>query len=243
MPRFFMDFPPEEGAEIWITGENGLHIARSLRMRPGEALTLCNAMGTDCPAVVLQTDKAGALVRLGRRVPNLAEPRTGITVYQCLPKGDKLETVVQKAVELGASAVVPVMSRRCVVKADDKTAEKKTARLQKIALEAAKQSGRGKIPTVENPVSLQTALGRAARAGTVLFCYEAGGAPLSKCLPKAGDAIGIFIGPEGGFAPEEAALAESLGAEIVTLGPRILRTETAALSVLSMILYAKGEME
>lgn len=243
MPRFFVEFPLYTGGQQRLAGEDGRHIAGSLRMRPGEQLTLCDGAGTDCLCTLLETDGDSVLLQMEQCSPSKAEPKTQLTVYQCLPKGDKLETVVQKAVELGAAAIVPVASKRCVVRLDEKTAQKKTARLQKIALEAAKQCGRGKIPVVEKPLSLKAALGQAGRAGEILFCYEGGGAPLSALLPQTGGTLGIFIGPEGGFAPEEVRLALEMGAKETTLGARILRTETAALAMLSVILYAKGEME
>lgn len=121
--------------------------------------------------------------------------------------------------------------------------EKKTARLQKIALEAAQQSGRGKIPAVLPAATLEEALKTAAEQGDILFFYEEGSASLKQALQTAGNRLFLFIGPEGGFAPEEAALAESLGAKLLTLGPRILRTETAPLAALSAILYERGGME
>lgn len=243
MPRFFVDFPFAEGKQIWLTGEDGRHVSRSLRMRPGEQLTLCDSKGTDCLCTVMQTEGDSVLLKMEQCGSGKTEPAVEVTIYQCLPKGDKLETVVQKAVELGAVAIVPVESMRCVVKLDRKTAEKKTARLQKIALEAAKQSGRGKVPAVESPMPLKAALQQAVQAGDALFCYEGGGIPLSKLLPETGGSIGVFIGPEGGFDPAEVRLAQETGASAVTLGPRILRTETVALAMLSVILYEKGELE
>lgn len=137
----------------------------------------------------------------------------------------------------------PLESARCVVKVDGKSAPKKVARLQKIAREAAMQSGRGVIPQVLAPASLKQALKEAARQGEILFFYERGEESLRQALRAAGERLFVFVGPEGGFAPEEAALAQSLGAKLLTLGPRILRTETAPLAALSAIFYEKGDME
>lgn len=241
MPRFFVEEIPQ--GEYFLGGEDGRHIARSLRMRPGEELTLCDGRGNDYPCVVLSCQGEGATVQVGEPVPTRSEPRTQVTVCQCLAKGDKMETVTQKAVELGAVEIWPVESARCVVKLDGKSAGKKTARLQKIAREAAMQSGRGIIPPVREPVSFKQALETAAGQGEVLFFYERGEDSLKQALEGAGERLFIFVGPEGGFAPEEAALAQSLGARLLTLGPRILRTETAPLAALSAILYQKGDWE
>ena len=217
MPRFFVDERPE--GQVFLGGEDGRHIAKSLRMRPGEALTLCDGRGTDYACRVVSCDGEGALVQVEESRPSFSEPGTKVTVCQCLAKGDKLETVTQKAVELGAWEIWPVESARCVVRLEGKSGEKKAARLQKIAREAAMQSGRGVIPQVRQPASLKQAL-------------EAGG-----------DRLFVFVGPEGGFAPEEAELARSLGGKVLTLGPRILRTETAPLAALACVFYQKGDME
>ena len=176
-------------------------------------------------------------------VPSRGEPRTRVTVCQCLPKGDKLETVVQKAVELGAHEIWPIESRYCVAKWDQKSREKKLLRLQKIALEAAMQSGRGIVPRVLEPAALRAALETAKSAGDILFFYEKASAGLGPCMAGTGDRIFLFIGPEGGFSEDEAAMAERAGARIASLGPRILRTETAPIAALSAIFYGKGDME
>ncbi len=241
MPRFFVEGEPS--GEYFVGGENGQHMVRSLRMRPGEQATLCAGTGKDFLCTVLECRPDGALVRVDEARESRGEPRVSVTVCQCWPKGDKLETVVQKSVELGAREIWPLESARCVSRPDGKTAEKKTARLQKIALEAAQQSGRGAVPKILPPASLKSALETAAKQGDILFCYENGRASLRQALQAAGDRLFVFIGPEGGFAPEEAALAESLGASLLSLGPRILRTETAPLAAISAILYERGEFE
>lgn len=241
MARFFVEEIPQ-GA-CWLEGEAGRHGAKVLRLRPGEQVVLCDGKGTDCPCTVEENTGQSLLLNPGPPVPNRAEPRARVTVCQCLPKSDKLETVVQKAVELGACSIWPIESQYCVSRWDPKSQEKKLARLQKIAREAAMQSGRGTVPRVLAPAPLAAALKAAAQEGDLLFFYERATASLRKSLQGTGDRVFLFVGPEGGFAPEEAALAESLGAKILSLGPRILRTETAPLAALSAILYEKGEME
>ena len=241
MPRFFVEQPPE--GQVFLGGEDGRHIAKSLRMRPGEALTLCDGRGRDYACVVVSCREDGALVQVEGSSPSAGEPETRITVCQCLAKGDKLETVTQKAVELGAAEIWPLFSSRCVARPDPQAAGKKAARLQKIAKEAAQQSGRGRIPQVLAPASLEEALGAAAAQGEILFCYEKGTGSLKEALAQCGERVFLFVGPEGGFAPEEAELAQALGGKLLSLGRRILRTETAPLAALSAIFYEKGDME
>ncbi len=241
MPRFFVDAPGP--GEYLLGGEAGRHGAKSLRLRPGEAVTLCDGQGMDYPSTVQEVLPDGLLLTVGEPVPNRAEARTEITLCHCLPKSDKLETVVQKSVELGVHSIWPIASARCVSRWDSKSAEKKLARLQKIALEAAQQSGRGIVPQILPPAELSFALEAAAKEGNVLFFYEQGRASLKEALQKAGGRLILFVGPEGGFEPGEAELAHSLGAGILSLGPRILRTETAPLAALSAILYEKGDWE
>ncbi len=241
MPRFFVEEEPF--GDYFVGGENGVHIVKSLRMQPGERMTLCAGTGKDFFCTVLSCGPAGALVRVDREQESVSEPRVKVTVCSCWPKADKLETVTQKAVELGTVEIWPLESSRCVVKLDGKTAERKTVRLQKIALEAAQQSGRGIVPKVLPLTNLKKALEQAASMGDVLFFYEKGTVSLKETLGAAGDRLFLFVGPEGGFTPEEASFAEGLGAKLLTLGPRILRAETAPLAALSAVMYEKGEME
>lgn len=241
MARFFVDSPLE--GEYFLGGEAGRHGAKSLRLRPGEAVTLCDGQGMDYPSAVKEVLPEGLLLTVGEPVPNRAEPGTAVTVCQCLPKSDKLETVVQKAVELGAHSVWPIASTRCVTRWDQKAAGKKLARLQKIALEAAQQSGRGRVPQILPSADLPAALRTAAKEGDILFFYEQSRASLREGLAGCGSRLFVFVGPEGGFDPGEAALAESLGGRILSLGSRILRTETAPLAALAAILYEKGDLE
>lgn len=241
MPRFFVETPAE--GEYFLDGEAGRHGAKVLRLRPGESVTLCDGRGTDYPCTVRENTGEGLLLDVMGPVPSRGEPKTRITVCQCLPKGDKLETVVQKAVELGAYEIWPIESRYCVTRWDGRSREKKLVRLRKIALEAAMQSGRGIVPRVLEPTDLNSALETARSEGNILFFYEKAIQELRSCLDGTGDRLFIFIGSEGGFSDEEAALAEAAGARTASLGPRILRTETAPIAALSAIFYEKGDME
>ncbi len=240
MPRFFIDYVPEE--HTIITGEDARHISRSLRMQPGESLILCDSVGTDYNCEIEQIQENGVLVRILNFCKTVAEPTVKVTVYQGLPKADKMDSIVQKAVETGAIRIVPVLTGRCVSRPDDKSAGKKTARWQKIAEEAAKQSGRGIIPPVSPLTGFREAVSEAARDGEIILFYEGGGRSISELVNTATVILAVFIGPEGGFAQSEVDLVLKNGGNAGTLGPRILRTETAPIAALAAIMLASGNM-
>ena len=242
MPRFFIEDIPQ--GRYLLEGEAGLHGAKVLRMRPGEEVTLCSGKGQDYLCQVQENTGSALALQVLEERPSQGEPQTKVIVCQCLPKGDKLETVVQKSVELGANSIWPVESRYCVAKWDQKAQAKKRARLEKIAQEAAMQSGRGIVPKVLPPARLEEVLRSAAKAegAKTVFLYEKATKGLKEGLTALPETVFLVVGPEGGFAPEEAALARELGAELLSLGPRILRTETAPLAALAAIMYEKGEM-
>ncbi len=240
MPRFFLDIPDTEQS-IVITGQDARHIAGSLRMRAGDTLTVCNGHGTDFDCVIAAADNEQVVLEVTDRRRTASEPTVEVTLYQGLPKGDKLEWIIQKAVELGVTRIVPVVTARSIAKPSPRE-EQKTARRQKIADEAAGQSGRGILPVVEPPISFADAAGRMARERTVVF-YECGGEPLSTLLADPPKALSIFIGPEGGIAPEELEKLVENGAAVATLGPRILRCETAPIAALAAVMTLTGNME
>lgn len=241
MPRFFV--APFFGDETTIAGEDGRHIARSLRMKMGEPLTLCDGQGTDYQCEITGFSGDEVFVRVLERIASHSEPSVKVTVYQGIPKGDKMDSIVQKAVELGAAEIVPVYMRRCVSRPDEKSAAKKAARWQKIAEEAAKQSGRGCLPQVLLPMEFSKAAKRASENGPVLLFYEGGGKPLSEAVSSGWKSVSFFIGPEGGVDEEEVRILMEEGACKATLGPRILRTETAPLAALTAIMLLTGNME
>jgi len=231
------------GDVLTITGDDAHHIGRSLRMRPGEELTLCDTCGTDCRCVLEEVSESAVVVRVLERRPSDTEPTVEVTLYQGYPKGDKLETVIEKAVELGVTRIVPVLTDRSVARPDDKSAARKLERWQRRALEAAKQCGRGRIPQVEPLIAFSALPGRIGGHGTAMFCYELGGKPLSGLVNKSTSDVAIFIGPEGGIAPSEAQALLDAGAVPVTLGKRILRTETAPLAAITAVMLLTGNME
>ena len=238
MRRFFADV---SGEDIVITGDDAHHIANVLRLGCGEIIAICDKLGFDYVCEIVSVSKNEVLLKAKEKHPSKGEPKTKVTLYQALLKGDKFEFVIQKAVELGVDRIVPCDSERCVTKIDAKKAKAKTERWNKIAESAAKQSGRGIIPKVEMPMTFKKAaedfLGRQL---PVMAYEEEQHVSLKKVLTQT-DAtdIGLFIGSEGGFAPKEAHFLVDGGAKSVTLGKRILRAETAPIATLAMIFYER----
>ncbi|MBR1482387.1 MAG: 16S rRNA (uracil(1498)-N(3))-methyltransferase [Ruminococcus sp.] len=219
-----------------FSGDAAKHI-RVLRLREGEPLTIVTPSGEQCEAVLTGSAADAASARIVSRRPCENEPDVFVTLYQALPKGDKMDFIVQKCVELGVSRIVPMLTARCVSRPDAKALTKKRDRWQKIALQAAMQSRRGIIPTVEDCVSFAQATEAAQANDRNLFFYEMGGASVRTLLTGKPKTVGMFIGSEGGFEEAEAARAIAQGAQAATLGKRILRAETAPLAALSIIMY------
>jgi 16S rRNA (uracil1498-N3)-methyltransferase len=223
------------------------HIRNVLRMKKGDGLTLCDGAGREYDGVIEDIGDAsgGAIAVSVTDVRQSAEPRSEITLYQCMPKQGKMETVIQKSTELGAARFVPVFSARSVPKA--KNAEAKLSRWRRVAEEASKQSGRGVVPQVEQPVFIAEAAAALGDFDIALFPYEnERGTTIKSVLrgfaAEQGDApshshIAIIIGPEGGFTGEEAGLLVGAGARPCSLGTTILRTETAGPAAIAMALY------
>ncbi len=242
MPRFFVNAPLAVGQTAVIDGQDARHLAGALRITVGERLTLCDGAGTDYPGTVTQVERDRVMVTVDAALPTTAEPSLQVTLYMGLPKADKMEWVIQKAVELGVAVVVPVTTARSIVRMDAKDGEKKQQRWQRIAAEAAGQSGRGRIPTVEAPITFRQALTRWEQESTLL-CYEGGGAPIGQLVSPADTALSLVVGPEGGFDPAEVEAVTRVGGRIATLGPRILRCETAPLAALAVLMERSGNME
>ena len=263
MARFFVDELPAEGAEYELTGENAAH-AKVLRLAPGEAVTLCDGAGMECGCTVID----GFRLQAGKAGPSETEPRAAVSVYIAFPKSDKAEHVIQKATELGAAEIVLFPTRFCVSRPDDKSLGKKLDRWQKIARSAAEQSRRGRIPAVRALGSYDEALREAVKSALPILFYEnerartlkaaleegrnmggCGQRPLQTEIggpepgrPALALSVSLMTGAEGGFSEEEVAKAEAAGMQICTLGPRILRCETAPLAALSAVMYALGEL-
>lgn len=248
MPRFFVrkEQLSDDGI-IRILGDDAHHIARSLRMAAGESITVCDMQRMEyrCELVGFENDKVVLARVLDARQMN-TEPPFVAHLYQALPKGDKMDTVIQKAVECGVASIVPFESERCVVRCKPEQEDKKTERRQRIATEAAKQCGRGSIPDVVPTCRFSDVLQRASAVDIPIFCYEGEGTvPLRQLLQQrraqlAKDAVptvSIVVGSEGGFSQAEAEAAQKAGFLMAGLGRRILRTETAAAFVLGALVY------
>lgn len=235
MPRFFCETIGD--GQTVLAGEDGRHIAKALRCRVGENLTLCDGRGSDYPCTIREIAGDVVTLTVGLPQPSRSEPPVEITLYQASPKADKAELIVQKAVELGVHRVVFIDTARCVARPDAKSVPKKLERLQRIAEEAAKQSGRGIIPRVEGWLSWPQTVAQLADYPAVVLFYEQATQPLPQVLAPRPSRLAILVGSEGGWEPAEVAEAQAVGAASCTMGPRILRCETAPLWALSAILY------
>ncbi|MGI5960216.1 MAG: 16S rRNA (uracil(1498)-N(3))-methyltransferase [Massiliimalia sp.] len=240
MPKFFCDPVSEE--QIILTGEDARHAGKVLRIKPGDPVTVSSSKGMDYECEVEYVTGQEVILKILSSAPNDTEPKTAVTLYQALPKGDKMDLIVQKAVELGVCRIVPVLTHRCVSRPDEKSMEKKRQRWQKIADEAAKQCGRGKLVPVCSLLSWKEAVNEAAGLETALLCYEKGGARLNQIVDEKAKEIGIFIGSEGGFEAEEVLDAEQAGIKTATLGKLILRCETAPLAAIAVIMNITGNL-
>lgn len=231
---------------VVILGSDVNHIKNVLRMKPGEEIAVSNGGdGREYRCGIKELNEESILCELRFIKEDGVELPSRVHLYQGLPKADKMELIIQKTVELGVAEIIPVAMKRCVVKLDDKKGRQKTERWQAIAEAAAKQSKRGIIPVVREPVSFAEAVKEASAMEVKLLPYELAEGmgttrKILENLPKGAD-IAVFIGPEGGFAPEEAEAAKAAGIEPVTLGKRILRTETAGLTVMAWIMYQLEE--
>lgn len=245
MPRFFVrasQIGEEDGGgqTVRILGDDAHHITKSLRMREGEIITVCDMARKEYTCRILSAGEC-VLARVLSVGPSGSEPPYEAVLYQALIKGDKFDHVVQKAVECGVHRIVPVLTERCVVRLDKEDGEKKRLRWQRIAAEAAKQCGRGIIPEVSGLLFFKEAVAEAAAAQLPLFCYEGE----ERCsLARAVDGcvapntVSLMIGSEGGFSVEEVAFAVNNGLQSVGLGRRILRTETAASFALACLSFS-----
>ncbi len=242
MTRFFV--APEELNKKFtvLEGENAAH-AKVLRLKTGEQVLLCDGQGRQCLCTVSDVAPSAISLVLENAQESESEPAVAVSVYMAFPKADKLEHVIQKATELGAFEIVAFPSSRCVSKPDEKSLSKKKERWQKIAVSAAEQSGRGRIPQVIVLGSYKEAIARAAEANKAILFYENERATTLKMALEEGDyrSLAILTGPEGGLEEREVEMAKDAGFQICTLGRRILRCETAPLCALSAIMYATGE--
>lgn len=237
MPKFFVTKQQIEN-QIIITGEDAKHIKTVLRMKEGEKLTICDGEGMDYICRIASIEKDRIFTDILEKQYCESEPSVKITLFQGLPKVDKMEFIIQKCIEIGVECIVPVATEHSVVKLEKKE-QKKLERWQKIAEAAAKQSGRGKIVKIGKLLSFQEALQECQKLDNAIIPYEKEQKRTLKefIAEVKGKKIGVFIGPEGGFSPKEIAQAIEYHVEPVTLGKRILRTETAGMVTTAILIY------
>ena len=242
MYRFYVSADQLAEKEVFISGGDVNHIKNVLRLEVGDWIVACDGNGTDYVSRIQSICSDEVVASIEKVQPTGTELPVRITLFQGMPKKDKLELIIQKAVELGACEIVPVMTKRTVVKlSEEKKINKRLERWQSIAYAAAKQCDRGIIPTVHKPVSYEEALAMADQLDYNVIPYElqTGMEEARKIVDQACKqrSLGIFIGPEGGFEPEEVERAMTRNIHPMTLGKRILRTETAGMALLSIIMF------
>lgn len=242
MPRFFKENLKEE---TFIDGADANHISRSLRMRTGDELTVCDGKGTDYLCVITEILFDRICLEIKEEIPSVSEPDVKVTLCTCLLKGDKFERVIKHSVELGVNEIIPVISTNCVSRPDERSLNNKIERWQKIAFEAAGQSGRSIVPKVDRAMTLKLLSEQFLNFDLVLFFYESGGGSLGEALWAKADAkkIAVITGPEGGFTPEEHEMLCRAGADVISLGKRILRAETAPLAALTGVMLLTDNLE
>ena len=248
MYHFFVEPSQISDRRVMITGDDVNHIRNVIRLKPGDEISISNGIdGRDYRCGIEEITDTEVLCALRFVKEDSVELPSKVYLFQGLPKGDKMEFIIQKMVELGVYEIIPVAMKRCVVKLDDRKAKAKTARWQGISEAAAKQSRRGVVPRVREVMSYREALEYAGEMDVRIVSYEmedildgaAGMAGTRQVIGHlgAGQSIAVFIGPEGGFEEREVASAVAVGAIPITLGRRILRTETAGMTVLSWLMY------
>lgn len=230
--------------KIILNEEQSRHIARSLRMKKGDMLTVCDGAGTDYGCIIDEITKDFVALSVCYKQASNSEPSIKVSLFQGVPKGDKMEDIIQKCVELGIYEITPVLTKRSVSRPDEKQAQKKQARYQKIALEAAQQSGRGIVPKINKMQNFKQAVQNCNADVKILF-YEGGGKSIKSIVNenKNASSFAIFIGPEGGFEKEEVDEILNFGGINATLGARILRTQTAPVAALAAIMLLTDNLE
>jgi len=245
MPRFFVDKANINDEKINIIGDDVKHIKNVLRMHEGDSIQLCDGASMDYECIIEEFQNDLIMCRILFEGCSVTEPKVKITLFQGMPKGDKLENIIQKCIELGIAEIVPMLTRRTIIKFEnEKDIDKKTTRFNKIALEAGKQCNRGAIPNVRKPMTIKGAIKYAKQFDLKIIAYENEKVNKIKNIISDGNYknMAIFIGPEGGFDEEEIEFAIKEGIIPITLGKRILRTETAGPAILAMLMYELDEI-
>lgn len=247
MPKFFVDSSNIQGSIAKIYGSDVKHITKVLRLQTQSVLILCDGEGFDYVARLSKIENDALTLDVIEKKPCVAEPKLKVTLFQSIPKNPKMEYIIEKCTELGIDSICPVTTERTVVKVDsNEAAEKKLERWRKIAAESVKQCARGVIPNIYDIYSLEETEGLIKCLDLCIVAYEEEKDVALKSVlneNKGVSSVGIFIGPEGGFASFEIDYLKSMGVKTVTLGNRILRTETAGQAVLAAVMYEFDEMQ
>lgn len=242
--RFFVPEHRVHRHYLVVSGEDVRHLVRVLRLGPGDRFLACSG-SQEMIAEIERVDRGEVRARIVSRRPSLADPPVTVTLVQGLPKGEKMDLIIQKCTEIGVGRIIPVITERCVVRWDAVKAGARRTRWEKIAREAAEQCGRGSAPRVGEVTGLREALEQVAASDLCLLAWEGErGSGLKETLRKnpAAREVALLVGPEGGFGPGEVEMAFRAGFQPVSLGPRVLRTETAGPAALAMILYELGDL-
>jgi 16S rRNA (uracil1498-N3)-methyltransferase len=240
--RIFCEGPLTVGATVPLSSAGAYHVARVLRMRPGAPLIVFDGSGVDHPAEIVAVDGDQVSVELRNPTPGTGESPIRITLVQGISRGERMDWTLQKATELGAAAIAPVLTSRSVVRLDEKQAIKKQTHWNAIVIGACEQSGRSRIPAVGTPVSLRDYLTHVRKDGMRLVLSPSAPASLAgiASLPSK---VELLIGPEGGLDDDEISAAQKAGFMPVRLGPRVLRTETAAVVALAVLQALWGDLQ
>jgi 16S rRNA (uracil1498-N3)-methyltransferase len=245
LTRCFVPAALEGQSQLMLPEGPSRHIARVLRLRTGAALTLFDGRGGEFEATILDVEKRGVRVQLGAHHAIEREAPVAVTLLQCVIRAERMDFIVQKATELGVAAIVPVKSRHGVVRLDESAMERRQRHWQAIAIGACEQCGRNRIPQLHAPVSFEHACAGGASAHARILLDPTGSRHLAQALEsppaKPLTTVSVLIGPEGGFGEDEIALARDHGFQICSLGPRVLRAETAPIAALAVVQVLLGD--
>lgn len=247
MPKFFItDYEISKGNKAYITGDDAKHLKKSLRVKKGDEVILCDGNGRDFRGMVEKLESDAILVDVREELDKNGEPDLKVNIFMAITKGEGFEYAIQKCVESGAHSINPIITERTIVNIQSSKIDKKVERWNRISEAAAKQSGRSRIPVVAYPMEYSEALTKPRGAEPSIICYvQEGSHSLKELLGKKADAevLNVFIGPEGGFTPFEWENAKSAGLSSISLGKRILKAETAGFFVTVAAMYEYGELE
>ena len=239
--RLFSSQPLLENSNLLLDAAQSRYLSRSLRARPGDEIVMFDGAGGELRATIATIDKSGVLVTTGERQASSIESPLAIHLVQGISRGDRMDTVVQKATELGVTYITPVITNYSVVRLDEQRAQKRQAHWQKIAQSSCEQCGRNTVPIVAQPIPLLNWFGDTPADETTRLMLRPGATTSLSAAKLAGASVTLMIGPEGGFSDTEYANGSACGFQHVTLGPRILRTETAAVAAISVAQSVWGD--